>query len=90
VVVGDLIGEGSAQEQSVIGETPNLASRLQALAEPDAVVIAASTRRLIGDLFECRDLGAVEVKGIAAPVAAWQVLRPSTVASRFEPCAGRR
>jgi class 3 adenylate cyclase len=57
VVVGDLIGEGSAQEQSVVGETPNLASRLQALAEPDAVVIAAGTRRLVGDLFEYRDLG---------------------------------
>ena len=65
VVVGDLIGEGSAQEQSVVGETPNLAARLQALAEPDAVVIAASTRGLLGDLFEYRDLGAVEVKGIA-------------------------
>jgi class 3 adenylate cyclase len=84
VVVGDLIGAGSAQEQSVVGETPNLAARLQALAEPGAVVIAASTRRLVGDLFEYRDLGAVEVKGIAAPVPAWQVLRPSAVASRFE------
>src|SRR3984893_3868213 len=59
VVVGDLIGEGSAQEQSVVGETPNLAARLQGLAEPDAVIIAAGTRRLVGDLFECRDLGAV-------------------------------
>jgi len=58
VVVGDLIGEGSAQEQSVVGETPNLAARLQALAEPDTVVIAAGTRRLVGDLFEYRDLGA--------------------------------
>jgi class 3 adenylate cyclase/predicted ATPase len=88
VVVGDLIGEGSAQEQSVVGETPNLAARLQALAEPDAVVIAAGTRRLVGDLFEVRDLGAVEVKGIAAPVPAWQVLRPSAVASRFEALRG--
>ena len=88
VVVGDLIGEGSAQEQSVVGETPNLAARLQALAEPDAVVIAAGTRRLIGDLFEYRDLGAVEVKGIAGPVPAWQVLRPSAVASRFEALRG--
>jgi class 3 adenylate cyclase len=88
VVVGDLIGEGSAQEQSVVGETPNLAARLQALAEPDAVVIAAGTRRLVGDLFEYRDLGAVEVKGIAAPVPAWQVLRPSGVASRFEALRG--
>jgi class 3 adenylate cyclase len=88
VVVGDLIGEGSAQEQSVVGETPNLAARLQAVAEPDAVVIAAGTRRLVGDLFQLRDLGAVEVKGIAAPVQAWQALRPSDVASRFEALRG--
>jgi class 3 adenylate cyclase len=88
VVVGDLIGEGSAQEQSVVGETPNLAARLQTLAEPGAVVIAAGTRRLVGDLFEYRDLGAVEVKGIAAPVPAWQVLRPSVVTSRFEALRG--
>jgi len=88
VVVGDLIGEGSAQQQSVVGETPNLAARLEALAEPDAVVIAAGTRRLVGDLFEFRDLGAVAVKGLAAPVPAWQVLRPSVVASRFEALRG--
>jgi class 3 adenylate cyclase/predicted ATPase len=84
VVVGDLIGKGSAQEQSVVGETPNLAARLQALAGPDAVVIAASTRRLVGNTFEYSDLGAVEVRGIAGPVPAWQVLRPVAVASRFE------
>jgi class 3 adenylate cyclase/predicted ATPase len=84
VVVGDLIGEGSSQEQSVVGETPNLAARLQALAEPDTVVIAAGTRRLVGDLFEVRDLGTTEVKGIAGPVPAWQALRPSVVARRFE------
>jgi class 3 adenylate cyclase/predicted ATPase len=88
VVVGDLIGEGSAQEQSVVGETPNLAARLQALAEPNTVVIAPSTRRLLGGLFEYRDLGAVEAKGIAAPVPAWQVLRPSAVESRFEALRG--
>jgi class 3 adenylate cyclase/predicted ATPase len=88
VVVGDLIGEGSAQEQAVVGETPNLAARLQALAEPDAVVIAAGTRRLVGDLFEYRDLGAAEVKGISGPVPACQVLRPSIVASRFEALRG--
>ena len=88
VVVGDLIGEGSAQEQSVIGETPNLAARLQTLAEPDAVVIAAGTRRLVGDLFAYHDLGAVEVKGIAGPVPAWQVLCPNVVASRFEALRG--
>jgi class 3 adenylate cyclase/predicted ATPase len=88
VVVGDLIGAGSAQEQSVVGETPNLAARLQTLAEPNAVVISAGTRRLVGDLFEYRHLGAVDVKGIAAPVPAWQVLRPSVVASRFEALRG--
>jgi class 3 adenylate cyclase/predicted ATPase len=88
VVVGDLIGEGSAQEQSVVGETPNLAARLQTLAEPGTVVIAASTRRLVADLFEYRDLGTVEVKGIAALVLAWQVLGPSSVASRFEALRG--
>ena len=88
VVVGGLIGEGSAQEQSVVGETPNLAARLQTLAEPGTVVIAAGTRRLLGALFEYRDLGAVAVKGIAAPVPAWQVLRPSAVASRFEALRG--
>jgi class 3 adenylate cyclase/predicted negative regulator of RcsB-dependent stress response len=88
VVVGDLIGEGSAQEQSVVGETPNLAARLQSLAEPNALVIAASTRRLVGDLFEYRDLGTVEVKGIDVPVPAWQVLRTSIVESRFEALRG--
>jgi class 3 adenylate cyclase/predicted ATPase len=88
VIVGDLIGHGSAEEQTVVGETPNLAARLQALAEPETVVIAAGTRRLIGNLFEYRDLGTVEVKGIAAPVPAWQVLRPSAVASRFEALHG--
>jgi len=88
VVVGDLIGEGSAQEQSVVGETPNLAARLQALADPDAVVIAAATRRLVADLFEYRDLGTVDIKGLADSVPAWQVLRPSAVASRFEALRG--
>jgi class 3 adenylate cyclase len=63
VVVGDLIGEGSAQEQSVAGETPNLAARLQALAAPNAVFIAAGTRRLLGDLFDYRDLGALAPLG---------------------------
>ena len=88
VVVGDLIGEGSAQEQSVFGETPNLAARLQALAEPDTVVIAGSTRRLVGDLFEYESLGDVVIKGLAARLPAWQVLRPSGVASRFEALRG--
>jgi class 3 adenylate cyclase/predicted ATPase len=88
VVVGDLIGEGSAQEQSVVGETPNLAARLQALAEPGAVVVAASTLRLVGNLFEYRELGSFKVNGIAAPVPVWQVLRPRAVTSRFEALHG--
>jgi class 3 adenylate cyclase len=88
VVVGDLIGEGSAREQSVVGETPNLAARLQALAEPSAVVIGAATRRLVGGLFEYRDLGTAGLKGIAEPVPAWQVLRPSAIGSRFEALRG--
>src|SRR6516165_7508358 len=67
VVVGDLVGEGSAQEQAVIGETPNLAARLQALAEPGQIVLAGATRRLIGDLFRLRDLGRQTAKGFADP-----------------------
>src|SRR6202795_1563031 len=84
VVVGDLIGAGAAQEQAVVGETPNLAARLQALAEPGAVVIASSTRRLTGGLFEYRDLGTVTLKGFAENVPAWQVLGASAIESRFE------
>jgi Adenylate and Guanylate cyclase catalytic domain/AAA ATPase domain len=84
VVVGDLIGSGSAQEQAVIGETPNLAARLQSIAEPNTVVIAQSTRKLLGDLFEFEDLGVRELKGIAGLVRAHAALRPSSVASRFE------
>src|SRR5215471_11629424 len=67
-VVGDLIGSGARQEQVVVGETPNLAARLQALAEPDAIVIAENTRRLVGNLFEYQNLGKVEVKGLVARV----------------------
>ena len=84
VVVGDLIGAGEAQERGIVGETPNLAARLQGIAEPDAVVIAESTRKLLGNLFELQDLGAKEVKGIAEPVRAWAALRPSAVESRFD------
>jgi class 3 adenylate cyclase len=84
VVVGDLIGAGAAQEQAVVGETPNLAARLQALAEPGAVVIAATTRRLTGGLFEYRDLGSVALKGFAENVPAWQVLGVSATQNRFE------
>ena len=88
VVVGDVIGEGSAREESAVGEPPYLAARLQTMAAPDTVVIAGSTRRLLGGLFDYRDLGCVEVKGIAAPVPAWLILRPSAVASRFEALRG--
>jgi class 3 adenylate cyclase len=84
VVVGDLLGRGAAQEQAVIGETPNLAARLQALADPGSVVIAPSTRRLTGGLFEYEDLGAIEIKGFSAPVIASRVLRESAAQSRFE------
>ena len=79
VVVGDLIGAGAAQEQAVVGETPNLAARLQALAEPSAVVIAAATRRLTGGLFDYRDLGAATLKGFAGNVPVWQVLGASAI-----------
>jgi len=84
VVVGDLIGEGAAQEQAVVGETPNLAARLQAAAEPGTVVISASTRRVTGGLFEYRDLGPVALKGWSEPTPAWQVVGASGAASRFE------
>jgi class 3 adenylate cyclase len=84
VVVGDLIGAGEAQERSIIGETPNLAARLQGLAEPNSVVIADSTRKLLGSLFELEELGARDLKGIAGAVRAWTALRPSPVESRFE------
>jgi class 3 adenylate cyclase len=82
VVVDDLIGAGSAQEQAVVGETPNLAARLQGIAEPNMVVIAESTRRLLGNLFDFEDLGAKGLKGIAEPVRTWAALRASSMASR--------
>jgi class 3 adenylate cyclase/tetratricopeptide (TPR) repeat protein len=84
VVIGAPIGTGEARQQTAIGETPNLAARLQALAEPDAVVIADGTRRLLGNLFELKDLGATDLKGIAGPTRAWAVLRASSVESRFD------
>ena len=84
VVVGDLIGSGEAQERGIVGETPNLAARLQGIAEPNMVVIAEGTRKLLGNLFELEDLGAKDLKGIAGPVRAWAALRPAVVESRFE------
>jgi predicted ATPase len=84
VVVGDLVGSGEAQERGVVGETPNLAARLQAMAEPNTVVIAEGTRRLLGELFELQDLGQKDLKGIAGQMRAWAALRARSVESRFE------
>src|SRR6201997_2477351 len=84
VVVGDQTGPGEGRERGIVGETPNLAARLQGIAEPNSVVIAEATRRLLGNLFELRDLGNRELKGLAKPVRAWLALRESTVERRFE------
>jgi class 3 adenylate cyclase/predicted ATPase len=84
VVVGHLIPSGESEERGMVGETPNLAARLQSIAEPNMVVIAESTRRLLGSFFQLDDLGMRSLKGIAGPVRAWAVLQASSVASRFE------
>jgi len=84
VVVGDLIGSGESKERGVVGETPNLAARLQAMAGPNGVLIAGATRQLVGDLFEYRDLGSIEIRGFDRRVPVCQVLRPSRIESRFE------
>jgi class 3 adenylate cyclase len=84
VVVGDLVGAGEAQERGIVGETPNLAARLQGVAEPNSVVIAESTRKLLGNLFDLQDLGPQDLKGIGDPVRAWAAMRPAFVESRFE------
>jgi class 3 adenylate cyclase/tetratricopeptide (TPR) repeat protein len=90
VVVGDLIGSGEAQERSVAGETPNLAARLQGLAEPGAVIIADGTRRLVGDLFELSGLTPSALKGFAEPVRAWRILGEGHADSRFQALHGTR
>jgi class 3 adenylate cyclase/tetratricopeptide (TPR) repeat protein len=84
VVVGDLISGGASEQQAMVGDTPNVAARLQSLAEPGAVVVAASTRRLLGDLFTFRSLGLREVKGISEPIAVWAVEGGAASESRFE------
>jgi predicted ATPase/class 3 adenylate cyclase len=89
VVVGELIGEGPAQERAVVGETPNLAARLQALAEPGAVVVAERTRQLVGELFTYADLGSRTLKGFATPVRAWRVTGLGAAKGRFEALRGR-
>jgi tetratricopeptide (TPR) repeat protein len=83
VIVGDQIGEGTASETAVVGETPNLAARLQALAQPNQIVVSAATRAMLGDHFDLEDLGATELKGFAEPVPAWRVLLARDVESRF-------
>jgi class 3 adenylate cyclase/predicted ATPase len=84
VVVGDLIGEAAAERQAVVGETPNLAARLQTLASPNSVVISAGTRSLIGEHFDCVDLGSHALKGFADPMSACRVLAPRQVAARIQ------
>jgi class 3 adenylate cyclase len=90
VMVGELVGEGAAQEEAVVGETPNLAARLQSLAEPGDVVIAEGARRLLSGLFDYIDLGRPELKGFASPVRAWRVLGESRAESRFEALHGQQ
>jgi class 3 adenylate cyclase len=90
VMVGELIGEGAAQEEAVVGDTPNLAARLQALAGPGTVVVAASTRRLLGGLFELTDLGPTRLKGFAEPLATFRVEGEGRAEGRFEALHGQR
>ncbi|MBV8522772.1 MAG: zinc ribbon domain-containing protein, partial [Acetobacteraceae bacterium] len=89
VVAGDLIGSGPAQEQTIVGETPNLAARLQVLAGPDEIVISESTKRQIGGLFQLADRGLQQLKGFAAPQRAWRVLAENRALSRFEALRSR-
>ncbi len=90
VVVGDLVGSGESEERGVVGATPHLAARLQGIAEPDSVVIADGTRRLLGSLYDLEDLGAVELKGISGPTRAWAVEGPSSVENHFEALHGTK
>ena len=88
VVVGDMSEAGGAHERGVVGETPNIAARLQSIAEPNTVLVAESTRKLLGNLFDLEDLGTKDLKGIVGPVRAWAALRPSSAESRFEALHG--
>src|SRR5580700_8649458 len=83
VVVGEIIGAGSAQERTIVGETPNLAARLQALAAPDTILISEATQNLLGGLFELESTGEHELKGFARPVPVWRVVGEAVVESRF-------
>jgi predicted ATPase/class 3 adenylate cyclase len=84
VIVGELMGQDTAKERSVFGETPNLASRLQALAAPNQLIVDSATRRLVGAEFEFADQGTVSLKGFETPVQVWQVLDSKLSTSRFE------
>src|SRR6202044_1834486 len=88
--VGGPVGGGEAQERAVVGETPNLAARLQALAAPGSVVISQATRRLVGSLFELTDLGPTRIKGFSEPIAAFVVLGEGSADGRFEALHGQR
>src|SRR6185437_16243059 len=88
VVIGEPIGAGDSRQQTAVGETPNLAARLQSLAGPGQVVIDAATKRQIGGLFECQELGTIELKGLPTSVPAWQVLSAGTAEGRFEALHG--
>ena len=90
VVAGNIIGEGTSEERAVLGETPNLAARLQSLAEPNTVVISAETRRLASNVFSYDDLGKHELKGFSEPVQAWRVVDERPAESRFEAVRGGR
>jgi class 3 adenylate cyclase/tetratricopeptide (TPR) repeat protein len=83
VVVGEIVGTGSAQERTIVGETPNLAARLQALAAPDAILISEATQNLLGGLFELESAGVHELKGFARPLPVWRVVKEGTIESRF-------
>jgi class 3 adenylate cyclase len=90
VIIGDPVGTGAAQAESIVGEAPNLTARLALSAQPDTVTIEAATRRLIGNLFECRERGALEAAGGTEPIRAWRVLAESLVESRFEALGGEQ
>ena len=89
VVAGDIVGEGASEERAVLGETPNLAARLQSVAPPNGIVIAESAHSLVEGLFECESLGAQSLKGISVPVTAYQIQGESAARSRFEAAAER-
>jgi hypothetical protein len=84
VIIGDVAGVEEGGGDAIVGDAPDVAARLQMSAQPDTVAIDPATRRLIGNLFDCRDLGAIEANGGTEPMRIWQVLRPRILASRFE------